>query len=313
MNVRLYSIAYGAQGVLLYDLRDPLEADLPTFEPGAHLDVEMPSGIVRSYSLLNDSAERHRYVLGVKCEPVSRGGSAWLHKEARVGMILKVSAPRNDFKLVEDASLSVFIAGGIGITPLWSMAQRLMALERPWKLYYRSRSRTTTAFLRELAAPKVRDAVHLSFSDEVASERLDIAKVVRGSPAETHFYCCGPLPMLESFEAGCASLPPEYVHAEYFQAKDAPATEGGYVVHLARSGKTVPISPGRTILEALASAGVGVTSSCQQGVCGACETKVLSGIPDHRDLVLSDVERRSGTTMMICCSGCLTAELVLDL
>jgi vanillate O-demethylase ferredoxin subunit len=228
-------------------------------------------------------------------------------------MVIEISEPRNDFKLVEDAPMTVFFAGGIGVTPLWSMAQRLQALQRPWRLYYRGRSRATTALLRELATPEICDSVRLSFSDDPSGQRIDIAQVVADSPSGTHFYCCGPLSMLESFEAGCASLAEEFVHAEYFQAKDAPATEGGFVVRLARTGKAIPIEPGRTVLEALAEAGVSVPSSCQQGVCGACETKVLAGCPDHRDLVLSEAERKSGTTMMICCSGSHTPELVLDL
>lgn len=305
-------MAYGAEGVVLYDLRLPSAAPLAPFEPGAHIDVQMPGGLVRSYSLVNPASEVHRYVIGVKREPASKGGSAWLHDAARIGMILGVSEPRNDFKLHEDAAFTIFFAGGIGITPLWNMAQRLIQVGRPWKLHYRGRSRTSTAFLDELAAEATAGKVVLSFTDE-GDERPDMPAIVASAPAGTHFYCCGPLAMLEGFEAACEGTSPANVHAEYFQAKQSPSTEGGFKVRLARRGLDLTVEPGQTVLDAVSAAGVAVASSCQQGVCGACETRVLAGTPDHRDLVLSEQERRSGCTMMICCSGSLSCELVLDL
>ena len=310
VSLRIHAIAYGADDVLLFDLRAPARGGLAPFDAGAHIDLRLPRGITRSYSLLNDPAERHRYVIGVKREPESRGGSAWLHGDARVGALIEVDGPSNHFALDESAPHAVFIAGGIGITPLWSMVQRLEHLGTPWTLHYRARSRRGAALLDELAGHAQR--VHLSFGDEGAPS-LDLPAIVAAAPEGAHFYCCGPVPMLEAFEAACAGLDPARVHLEYFAAKEAPATEGGFVVHLARSGRTIPIAAGCTILDALQASGVAVPSSCQQGVCGICETAVLAGVPDHRDLVLSEQERAAGRTMMICCSGATSAELTLDL
>ncbi len=310
VSLRIHAIAYGADDVLLFDLRSPEATGLAPFDAGSHIDLRLPRGITRSYSLLNDPAERHRYVIGVKREPDSRGGSAWLHGDARVGALLDVDGPRNSFALNEAAPHSVFIAGGIGITPLWSMAQRLEHLGRGWTLHYRARSRRRAALVDELAAHAAR--VQLSFRD-AGDAPLDLGRIVAQAPEGAHFYCCGPVPMLESFETACAGLDPARVHLEYFAAKDAPATEGGFVVHLARSGRTIPIQPGCTVLDALQAAGVAVPSSCQQGVCGVCETRVLSGEPDHRDLVLTAQERAANKTMMICCSGSKTPALTLDI
>lgn len=310
--LRIHSISHAAEGVLLFDLRAPRAGELAPFTPGAHLDLHMPGGLVRSYSLLNNAMERHRYVIGVKRDARSRGGSAWLHEAARAGALIEVSGPRNSFELHEEAPHSVLVAGGIGITPLWSMVQRLEQLCRPWTLHYRSKSRVTAALLEQLQQPRQSGRVHTSFSDEGAP-RLDLAAIVREAAAGAHFYCCGPVEMLEAFESACSGVDPQRVHVEYFAAKEAPATGGGFTVRLARSGQLVQVVPGRTILESLEACGIDVPSACQQGVCGACETRVLSGVPDHRDLVLSNAERTAGKSMMVCCSGSLTDEIELDL
>jgi len=306
-------ISRAAEDVLMFDLRAAGSDRLPAFTPGAHIDILMPGGMNRSYSLLNDAAERDRYVVGIKREPASRGGSAWMHDNARVGSVLDISGPRNNFPLHEEAPHSVLIAGGIGITPLWSMIQRLRLLGRDWTLHYRARRRACAPLLTELSEPGVRSRVHASFSDDPGASRLDLASVIASAPPEAHFYCCGPLAMMESFESACADVDKTRVHLEYFTAKDAPATAGGFTVRLARSGCLIPVMRGETILESLRSCGVSVPSSCQQGVCGACETRVLSGKPDHRDMVLSEAEKAAGDTVMICCSGSLTAELTLDI
>ena len=311
-KVRIHSITYAADGVLLFDLRSPDNAPLPEFTPGAHIDLHTRDGLMRSYSLMSDASDRHHYILGIKREVASRGGSAWMHEGVRPGAVLEVSGPRNHFALVEGAPYSVFIAGGIGITPLWSMVQRLRALGRPWELHYRARSRAAAPLLQGLAAFSEQGRVHVSFSDE-SSGRLDIARVVRDTPAQSHFYCCGPVSMIEAFQTACAGIDLDRVHYEYFAPKEAPATGGGFTVRLARSGREIPVAVGQTILESLKACGLDVPSSCQQGVCGACETKVLSGTPDHRDLVLSDAEKEAGQTMMICCSGSLSQMIELDL
>ena len=313
LALRVHAISMAADDVLAFDLRSPVQAELPPFEPGAHVDLHLPDGVVRSYSLLNDARERHRYLLAIKREPAGRGGSAWLHDQARVGGPMAVSEPKNHFALVDAAPHSVLVAGGIGITPLWCMAQRLQAERRSWTLHYRAKSRASAALLHRLGQPGFRERVHLSFSDEPGTPRLDLAALVRAAPPGAHFYCCGPNPMIDAFEQACHDLPPDHVHAEHFAATEAPATEGGYTIRLARSGRVLPVMAGQSILATLKANGLQAPSACQQGVCGECETKVLAGTPDHRDLVLTPQERAAGRSMMICCSGSLSPELTLDL
>lgn len=310
--LRIQSITYAAEAVLLFDLRSPVQAELPAFQPGAHVDVHVPGGLVRSYSLLNEPGERHRYVIGVKRDPRSRGGSAWLHESARAGGLIQVGTPRNNFALEEQAPHSILIAGGIGITPLWSMVQRLERLRQPWTLHYRSRSRASAALLPQLERAHAHGSVHASFSADGAP-RLDLGRIVRAAPAGAHFYCCGPCNMLDAFRCACSGLEPERVHLEHFSAAHLPAAQGGFVVRLARSGRTIEVMPGATILESLEAGGVDVPYACREGLCGACETRVLAGTPDHRDQFLSADEKAAGRKMMVCCSGALTPELQLDL
>lgn len=315
LQLQLRSITYESAGILSFELRLPNGSDLPTFTAGAHVDVQLPGGLTRSYSLVNAQSERHRYVIAVNRDAASRGGSRFMHEALKVGAMLAVSVPRNNFPLVEDAPASVFIAGGVGITPILCMLERLTALQRPWVLHYCARTRQSAAFLDRLHELRVAQAgeVHLNFDHGSVSNMLNIGSVVDAAPVGAHLYCCGPIPMLEAFEKACGKLPSQQVHVEYFAAKDLPAAEGGFVVELARSGKLIPIARGMTILDALLDAGVDASYSCMEGVCAACETKVLAGIPDHKDLVLTKEEQASNRVMMICCSGSKTDRLVLDL
>lgn len=315
LRVRVHSVTWEAEGILSYELRDPAGAPLPAFTAGSHIDLNLPTGLVRSYSLTNSQDERHRYVVAVQKDRASRGGSTWVHDKLRTGDIVVISSPRNNFPLAEDAPHSLLIAGGIGVTPLWCMLQRLVALGRSAELIYCVRTRKEAAFREpiEAAGGKPGAKVSFNFDGEPGGKLLDIAAVVGAASPDTHLYCCGPLPMLEAFEAATKDLPRERVHVEYFTAKDAPAAEGGFTVVLAKSGKSFQIAPGKTILETLLDAGINVASSCLEGVCGTCETRVLEGVPDHRDVVLTDSERKASKTMMICCSGSKTDRLVLDL
>lgn len=306
-------MTYAAEGILLFDLRRPDGGHLPAFTPGAHIDLHFGGALSRSYSLVNSSDERHRYLLGVKREPASRGGSSWLHDVARVGSLIDATAPKNNFALEEAAGHTVLVAGGIGITPLLCMLQRLRSLQRPWELHYCARSRSAAIDLEEITGPLADAPVHVRYDDEAQVPGIDIAEVVRNAPEHAHFYCCGPAPMIAAFQQACGGFDPARVHFEYFASEAAPATQGGFTVRLARSGMDVQVSAGQTILECLLQRGIDVPSSCQQGVCGACETRVLGGSPDHRDLVLSDGEKAVGETMMICCSGSRSESLVLDL
>lgn len=311
LRVRVKAATWEAPQVTSFELRPLDGGELPAFTAGAHIDLRLGNGLARSYSLTNSQDERHRYVIGVQKDRASRGGSKWVHENLRVGDIVTIDGPRNNFALDEAAGQSILIAGGIGITPILCMLRRLASLGRDWRLLYCARRRADAAFVDELAAFGAE--VTFNFDEEPGGRMLDIAGVVCDAAPGAHLYCCGPAPMLAAFEAATAELPRARVHVEYFGAQEAPAAAGGLKVVLARSGREFVVPEGKTILETLLDAGLDVAHSCTQGVCGACETKVLDGVPDHRDLVLTEAERASGTTMMICCSGAKTERLVLDL
>jgi ferredoxin-NADP reductase len=312
IEVRVRSITYEAEDVISLDLRPVAAGMLPAFTAGAHVELRLRNGLPRNYSLANAQTERHRYCVAVQKDPASRGGSRFIHETIRAGDILSISPPRNNFTLDEDTQRSVLIAGGIGITPIWCMLRRLVALGRRWELFYAVRSRGRAAFLDEIMALDS-GHVHLHVDDECAGAVIDIDAAVQTAPPGTHFYCCGPVPMLAAFERATAAMPADTVHVEYFTAKQPVEVSGGFDVVLARSGRTVFVPEHATILDTLLAAGVDVGHSCLEGVCGTCETKIIEGIPDHRDVVLSAEERASNRTMMICCSGSRTDRLVLDL
>jgi tetrachlorobenzoquinone reductase len=311
VRLRLHAIAFETGSVRLLDLRGPDGRALPAFPPGAHVDLKLNGGLERSYSLLGDPADGSRYLLGVHRDPQSRGGSRYLHDQARVGDLIEVSHPIDDFPLVEDAAASVFIAGGIGITPILPMIDRLAGLGRPFLLHYGVRDRKAVPFQPRIT--RHGDKVRTAFSREPGGGRLDIAGIVDAAPVDAELYCCGPRGMLDAFAAATAGRDPARVHVEHFSAAEPSAVEGGFEVVLARSGRTVAVPPGRTILEALNEAGIEPACSCMEGVCGTCETRVLDGLPDHRDAILTPEERADNLTMMICVSGARTSRLVLDL
>jgi tetrachlorobenzoquinone reductase len=308
LDLRLARIEYAATATHLLEFRDPGGALLPPFEAGAHVDLHLGNGLVRQYSLLNAPGERHRYVVGVKLDPRSRGGSQWIHHALRVGQRLEVGLPRCHFPLDETAPHSMLIAGGIGVTPIASMVQRLRVLGRPYSVFYSVKRRDEAALLDLLEGPEL--SLHV---DEEQGCLLDIAGLVAGVAQGTAAYCCGPAPMLDAFEAAARERPGLAWRTERFTAQEEAACGGGYRVKLAKSQRMVLVSEGQTLLQALREAGLSVPASCEQGICGTCETRVLSGRPDHRDALLSDDEKRSNRTMMICCSGSLDDEIELDL
>ncbi|SPB13933.1 ferredoxin [Caballeronia novacaledonica] len=308
VNMRVTAIRYAADDINVYEIRRPDNAALPRVEPGAHIDVHMPSGLMRQYSLVTADGDERAYLIGIKRDRMSRGGSRFMHEQLRVGQMLDIGGPRNNFPLCETASHTVLIAGGIGITPIWCMAQRLMRLNRSFELHYACRERREAAFLDTLTAlPQA----HLHFDSE---ERrvLDIAAIVGNAPADAHFYCCGPQPMLAGYEAATASVDSERVHIEYFAPRAAAACEGGFVVQLHRTGQQFEVPQGKTILQVLREAGVSAPYSCEEGICGACQVDVIEGTPDHRDSVLSEREQVAGDVMLICCSGSKSERLVID-
>jgi ferredoxin-NADP reductase len=310
MEVRLAGIRYAARDTHLFELERPDRGPLCAAEPGAHIDLHLPNGEIRQYSLTRCEPAPTSYTVGIKRDAAGRGGSRLIFDTLRVGQLLTISAPRNNFRLVENAEQVVLVAGGIGITPIRSMVQRLTEQARSFELHYCGRSRADMAFVDELSGVP---GVRLHCDDENSGKFLDMAAVIAAAPSSAHFYCCGPAPMLSAFEKATAQLPSAKVHVEYFTAKNEKSLEGGYTVQLARSKRELVIPPGRTILQVLQDAGIDIPYSCEQGICGSCETRVLAGEPDHRDAILSDEERAANRTMMICCSGSKSDQLVLDI
>ena len=315
MQVRVKRISFEAENINSYELMALGGGDLPPFTAGCHVDFYLQNGMIRSYSLVNDQSERNRYVVAINKDAESRGGSSFIHETMRAGDILTISHPRNNFALQENATHSVLIAGGIGITPLLSMVRRLEALGRSWELFYAARTRPATAFLDELNALRAnaRANIHVNFDQEPSGRMLDLPAIVKDAAKNAHLYCSGPVSMLEAFEAATADRPADHVHVEYFKAKEKPAVAGGFEVKLARSNRTITVQAGKSILNALLDAGIAASYACTEGVCGTCETRVIEGTPDHRDLFLSKEEQAANKTMMICCSGSKAPTLVLDL
>jgi tetrachlorobenzoquinone reductase len=317
MPVILTGIRRTARDTNLFTF-ERLDGDaLPAAEAGAHIILQLPNKLVRQYSLVDPQRGPTSYTIGVKHIAHGRGGSSYLHNTMRVGDQLRLLPPRNHFPLNEDAKETVLFAGGIGITPIYAMIQRLRALGRTYTLHYACRSRADMAFLKELSAdPRFH---HLHF-DDTAGAPLPVAGLVRAAGRDAHLYCCGPGPMLAAFEAAANDRAPETVHVEYFRPKaepaaaaSAPAAAAGFTVELARSQRSLFIPAGASILAVLRAADVAVSYSCEMGVCGTCETKVLHGIPDHKDSILTASEQASNSKIMICCSGAKSDRLVLDL
>lgn len=311
----VHTLRFEAQDTISVDLRPVAGGELPAFTPGSHIDLHLPNDLVRSYSLSNPSEERHRYVVGVLRDRASRGGSRCVHESLRVGMPITLSEPRNHFALHEDAAHTVLVAGGIGITPLLCMARRLKGQGRSFEMLYFARERKGAAFLEELQALGM--PLHLHFDSEAGGPPDLRALLARRPPdAGTHHYACGPTPMLDAFEKVCAELGHANAHIERFtpvEVKAADDARSNYTVELKRSGRFIEITPEKSLLDTLLDAGIKMDYSCCEGVCGSCETRVLEGVPDHRDSVLSPKEKASNKVMMVCVSGCKSERLVLDI
>lgn len=315
--MRVQAIRFEAEGVLSVELRPTDASTLPAVQPGAHVDLHLENGLVRSYSLVTPrctpAAAPTRYVVAVLLDRASRGGSIHIHRDLRVGTILDVGTPRNHFELDESAQHTVLVAGGIGITPIFSMYERMVALGKPVSLIYCGRSRSQMALQDDIAALGRPIDWHI---DEEAGTPPDLKAYLSRFSADADFYCCGPTPMINGFESICETLAYPRVHVERFAAVAPAKTEStgsAYEIVLKRSGKTLQVAAGQSLFDILTAAKAGVEFSCKEGICGSCETKVLEGIPEHRDSVLSKSERASNKTMMVCVSGCKGERLVLDL
>ena len=313
LALKVTDVRCEARDVMVLELRSPEGGALPAFTAGAHLEVYLSNGLIRHYSLCNDPAERERYCIGVGLARDSRGGSSFVHQTLRVGAKLDVSTPRNNFPLELAAEECVFIAGGIGITPVMAMIRACEAVHKPWRLFYCARNRQRTAFYEDLRA-LAPERVHFHFDDEQDGRLFDAVASLEGVPDTAHLYTCGPAPLMRAVEAAAASRPQDRVHFEWFTAAAVDAsTDQPFTIVLKNSGTSYEVPPGRSILEVLEDHDAGVPYSCREGLCATCRTTVLAGEVDHRDSVLTAAEKASNKEMMICVSRAKSKVLELEL
>jgi cytochrome P450/ferredoxin-NADP reductase len=313
-TVRVDSVTMVAQDIARLRLVAPDGRAMPRWTPGSHIDIECGGPeLSRQYSLCGDPADGNALEIAVLRDPESRGGSSWVHANLRPGDLLKIRGPRNHFRFDESAGKVLFIAGGIGITPILAMARRARELGMDYALHYTGRSRTTMAFVDELAGLHG-ERLHLYCKDEGA--RLDLQTLLGVPQADTQVYACGPVRMLEALEQACAGWPEDALRIEHFHASTSaldPAKEHAFEVELKDSGLTLTVAPDQTLLTALRAANIDVQSDCCEGLCGSCEVRVLSGTVDHRDVVLTRAEREANNKMMACCSRAAGGKIVLEL
>ena len=316
LSVRVARKAVEAEDICTFELESADGTPLPAFSAGSHIDVQVPGGLTRHYSLCNDPAESHRYLIGVLRDAASRGGSAAMHEQVHEGSVLSISAPKNHFALAHQAPHHLLVAGGIGITPILCMAERLAATGASFALHYATRSRARTAFFDRIARAPFAARVHFHFDDGAAAQKLDIAALLAVQQAGTHLYVCGPQGLMDAVlgAARAAAWDEARLHHEYFGADVAPLDgDAAFEVQLASSGRVIVVPAARSVLAALADAGVVVPSSCEQGVCGTCLTRVIDGVPDHRDQYLLPDEQAANDQFLPCCSRAKSPRLVLDL
>lgn len=301
-----------AAGIQLFELRDGAGAALPEFTAGAHLSLRTPGGLIRKYSLCNDPAERDRYLIGVKRDAAGRGGSRDLVDNLKAGDTVEVIPPENAFPLSPGAKSFVFIAGGIGITPIMSMIRHLASTGMVnFRLYCLTRDAASTAFLSELSRPELKAKVKIHHDGGDPSKAFDLWPVLE-KPGPAHVYCCGPRPLMDSVRDMAGHWPRAQIHFESFA--DAEQTRSAdnkpFRLRLARSNATVEVGSDQSIIQAMRAGGFDAPTSCESGTCGTCRTALLAGEADHRDLVLMEEEQMS--QIMICVSRSRSAELVID-
>jgi ferredoxin-NADP reductase len=308
LDLRVEYMCRESDRVMSLLLRDPDGRVLPAWAPGAHIDVRL-NHVVRQYSLCGRPDDRLAYRIAVLREERSRGGSVYVHDKLRPGDIVKVGGPRNNFKL-DDYAEYLFIAGGIGITPILPMVAAVANKDVPWRLFYGARTRGSLAFCGELA----RYGGNVQVMPEDKYGLLDLDAIVSFPRQGLGIYVCGPEGLLRAAECRCERWPPDALHLERFQptSRPDPAGETGFVVLCHRSGREVTVPPGVTLLEALEAAGIHLTNACREGICGSCQVGVLDGAVKHRDSVLSAREREDNKWMMACVSRAASDRLILD-
>ena len=314
--VLVRQIRFEGKGINSYELTDPEGRELPPFTSGAHIDIHLADGVVRQYSLSNDPVERRRYVIGVLKDEGGRGGSAGLHRSLHVQDVVRISPPRNNFPLADEATKVILLAGGIGVTPLKSMAHSLERAGIDYELHYCAKDRAFTVFEDEMQAFAAQGRLHYHFDGGDPSKGLDIAGLLADPAPGTHVYYCGPSGFMKACAGAAERWDPKTVHFEHFkppveEARAGALPAGAFTVEIASSGRRIDVGPDESIADVLNREGVPVETSCESGLCGTCKTRYKSGQVDHRDYILDDAEK--GEYLTLCVSRCESELLVLDL
>ena len=301
-----------AEGIVSIKL-ESIDGQLPTFQPGAHIDLHLQNGLVRQYSLVNGPGETNFYRIGVKLEEPSAGGSSYIHENLRVGDVLACSTPRNNFPLRRDSIKTIFIAGGIGLTPLLAMSQALDVMSLDYEFHYFVQNDKHIAFSSVLNKLKNKAFIHEGFSPDSTVKKIN--DVLKSPKNSMNLYVCGPGPMLEATRQIAAELnwPNNSIHFEYFKNSNEIDDSSSFEIELARSALSLNVPTGKSILEVLRENGVDLPSSCEQGACGTCKVGVIKGSIDHQDVYLNEGERSEGDVMMTCVSRSLSKSLILDI
>jgi vanillate monooxygenase ferredoxin subunit len=316
ITVRVARKLVEAEDICSFELVSVDGAALPGFSAGSHIDVHLPGGLTRQYSLCNDSGETHRYQIAVLKDSASRGGSRAMHERVAEGSTFEISPPKNHFPLAHGAVKSLLLAGGIGVTPILCMAERLAMVGADFDMHYSTRSRSRTAFHDRIKSGSFADRVQFHFDDGEPAQALDIQGVLASPSENQHLYVCGPKGFMDAVLAAARARawPESQLHYEFFSADVSPSEgDASFDVKLASSGRIVKVAKDQTVTQALSAAGIEVQTSCEQGVCGTCLTRVLEGIPDHKDLYLTPEEQAENDQFTPCCSRSKTGTLVLDL
>ena len=315
LTVKVVNKVQEAEEIVSLELASVDGKPLPSFSAGAHIDVYIRDGLIRQYSLLNDSGEQHRYIIGVLRDPESRGGSVAMHDDIKQGDTIQISSPKNHFELVQ-SKRSLLFAGGIGVTPILCMARRLSHIGADFEMHYNSRTPERMAFREAISNSPFADKVHFHFDNGDDSQKLDLKPLLANPQPDTHLYVCGPTGYIDFVinTAKEAGWPSERIHLEYFAAAEVDTSgDASFEVKIASTGEVFTIPADRPITQVLDDAGVFIPVSCEEGVCGTCLTRVLEGTPDHRDLYLTDAEHEANDQFTPCCSRSKSPMLVLDI
>lgn len=316
LQVKVARKATEAIDISTFELVSVDGSPLPVFSAGSHLDVHLPNGLTRQYSICNAPHEDRRYLIGVLRDATSRGGSAAMHDIVNVGDVLQISSPKNHFPLAHEAAHSILVAGGIGVTPILCMAERLASTGSSFEMHYCCRSPGRTAFRDRISASAFASRVAFHFDDGAPDQKFDLDAIVSTLKPGTHLYVCGPKGFMDWLleAARVAGWPPQQLHYEFFGADVAKSeSDAAFEVQIASSGRIIVVAKDRTVVEALADEGIEVETSCEQGVCGTCITRVLQGIPDHKDVFMTAAEQAANDQFTPCCSRSKSARLVLDI